>query len=101
MASRRFTAVHRTGIKMAVHPMSFLAHHPLNHVHFCHLKNLPTNNATQVALLRHVILREYAAEYGPVRGSQRHDVLVLSQDGQVDKGQARQVPPVLLTAVLG
>jgi hypothetical protein len=68
------------------------------------LKNLLTYNAAQAALLRCILLREdaaEAAEYVYVHGSQHHDTLVLGWDGQVGKGQARQVPPVLLAAVPG
>jgi hypothetical protein len=84
--------------------MRLLAHHPPNHVCIRHLKYLPTNNAAKAALLRRIVLREdtaEAAEYGPAHGSHRHDTLVLGRDGQFDKGQARQVPPVLHAAVQG
>ncbi len=73
--------------------MRLLMHHPPNHVRICHLKNLPANNAEQVAFC--IVLCKDAAEaakFGPARGSQHHDVLVLGWDGQVDKGLACQVP---------
>jgi hypothetical protein len=86
-----------------VYQMRLLTHHPPNHVRVCHLKNLPTNNAVVQAVLR-VVLHEdmaEATEYGPACGSQCHNALVLGWDGQVDEGQARQVPPVLLAAIAG
>jgi hypothetical protein len=84
--------------------MHLLVHHPPNHVRVHHWKNLLINNAAQVALIRRVILRKYAGKgtkYGSTCGSQHHDALVLSWDGQVDEGQAHQVPRVLLTTVSG